>query len=146
MRGLFQKLLNKEMLLYLFFGIVSTVVNYAVFTLMLSLWGVGASLWANFVAFLAAVTVAFITNKLFVFKSTDWTRFVLKKELPSFLGARVLSFMFEEVSLWLCLDMLHLDSAFFLGINCILYAKIVLSVMVIILNYLSSKFYVFRQK
>lgn len=146
MRRLLQRFLIRETLLYIAFGFVTMIVNYIVFSLLVDLWGVEASLLANLLAFLAAVVVAFVTNKLFVFNSTSWTAPVLKKEIPSFLFARVLSFVFEEISLWVCLEMLHLDAACFWGISGIHYAKIGLSVVVIMLNYLFSKFYIFRKK
>jgi len=142
---LFNKLLSRETILYVFFGIITVLVNYVVFSLLIALWGTGASLLANLLAFLVAVVVAFVTNKLFVFQSRSWTGAVLKKEIMSFLFARVLSFLFEEFALWLCLAMLHLDAVRFLGISGIHYAKIILSAIVIVLNYVFSKFYIFRQ-
>ena len=145
MRRLIRKALYRETILYVFIGIITVLVNYIVFSLLVFLWGIDVSLLANFLAFLVAVVVAFVTNKLFVFRSTSWTAPVLKREIPSFLFARVLSFLFEELALWLCLALLHLDAVSFLGITGIHYAKIVLSAIVIILNYVFSKFYIFRQ-
>ena len=145
MRRLLRRLLTRETILYIFFGIITVLVNYFVFSLLIALRGTDISLFANLLAFVAAVVVAFVTNKLFVFQSRSWTGTVLKKEIPSFLFARVLSFLFEELALWLCLALLHLDAVSFLGITGIHYAKIVLSAIVIILNYVFSKFYIFRQ-
>ena len=63
-----KKLLNKETLLYLVFGVATTVVNYVVFTLFYNvLFQNDNSLTANLIAFIVAVVFAFVVNKRYVF-------------------------------------------------------------------------------
>ena len=97
-----RKLLNRETILYIIFGVATTVVNYAVFHLLYNvLWHQENSLTANAAAFVAAVIFAFVVNKLFVFESRSWALNVLKREIPSFLAGRIGSFGIEEAGLFL---------------------------------------------
>lgn len=147
----FKKFLNKETLLYLIFGVATTVVNYAVFYLLYTvLWHQSGSLWANAVAFVAAVVFAFVVNKMFVFESKSWRMDALKREIPSFLAGRVGSFAIEEAGLFLCEKVLNLDGviAFALAgysFDWITIVKIGLSFVVVILNYVFCKLFVFRK-
>ena len=83
--------------MYIVFGILTTVVNYSVFLLCYNTLFRGKDgLYANIIAFIAAVLFAFVVNKLFVFKSKSWSFMALKKEIPSFLATRIGSFIVEE--------------------------------------------------
>ena len=104
-----KKLLNRETVLYIVFGVATTVVNYVVFYLLYSvLWNQRNSLTANAAAFVAAVVFAFVVNKLFVFESKSWSAATLKREIPSFLAARIGSFGIEEAGLFLAEKVLKL--------------------------------------
>ena len=146
MKALLRRLLNRETISYLFFGAVTVAVNYIAFELLIWLWGVEASLWANVLAFVVAVITAYITNKLFVFQSKSWSAAVLKKELPMFFGARLASFIFEEAALLLSIAVFHADKAELFGVAAIHVVKLVLSALVIIMNYIFSKFFIFTGK
>lgn len=146
MKKLWNRLFSREVLLYLLFGVLTTVVNYVVFWLVLHLFGEDIALAANAIAFAASVIFAFITNKLFVFESKSWERHILGKELTSFVGARLLSFGLEELGLLLCINQLKVGRWALFGISGVMIAKIALSVIVVILNYIISKFLVFRTK
>jgi putative flippase GtrA len=66
-----KKILNRETILYIVFGVATTVVNYIVFHLLYNvLWQQRSSLIANAAAFAAAVIFAFVVNKTFVFHQT----------------------------------------------------------------------------
>jgi len=143
-RKLARKLFTKEIMLYLFFGFLVTVVNFAVFQGMLWLLGEGWHHMANVIAFVAAASFAYITNKLFVFESRSFAKNVLKKEIPAFFGARVVSFLFEEAGIFIMIDLLKLHKLAFLGNFGELAVKVVLAVVVIVLNYVFSKFFIFK--
>ena len=89
-----------EAVSYLFFGVLTTVINYGTFWIFHALLGDAYDLFSNLIAFVAAVTFAYITNKLYVFESRSWSFDVLRREIPSFLGARLVSFGFEEAGLF----------------------------------------------
>ncbi len=144
MKKLIDKLWNRETILYLIFGVLTTVLNYGVFSVVNEQLPKGYALLANAVAFVAALVFAYVTNKLFVFESKSWRSSVLKKEIPAFTSARLLSFGFEEAGLLICEHLLHLDEKALFGFDGIKVAKIILNIIVVILNYVLSKFFIFK--
>ena len=135
-----------ETIAYLFFGVLTTVVNYVVFLLAVWLLGKSLALWCNVIAFVAAIIFAYVTNKLFVFDSKSWAWGVLRREIPTFIGGRLFSFGLEELGLWICVDVLLVGEYTLLGIDGVLIAKAALNVVVIVVNYILSKFLIFRKK
>ena len=146
-----KKLLNRETILYIVFGVATTVVNYIVFHLLYNvLWHQNHSLAANAAAFVAAVIFAFVVNKLFVFESRSWDAATLKREIPSFLGARIGSFGIEEAGLFLAEKVFKLGGvvAITLGgtaFDWITVVKIALAFVVVALNYVFCKLFVFKK-
>ncbi len=138
-----RKVISKEVISYLFFGVMTTVVNFVIFGLCDSL----NVLVANAIAWVGAVAFAFVTNKLFVFESKSWKPKVLFKELPTFVGARLLTLGLEEAGLLVLIEWLHLDTVLtlpFIGGEMII--KIIISVVVVVLNYVFSKVLIFKKK
>lgn len=138
------RLIKSETGLYLVFGFLTTAVNYISFWIALQYLGYERILTVNTVSFVCAVIFAYTTNKIFVFKSTSWQAAVLFKEMLSFLSARLLSYFFEQAGLYLCTDILKLEKYSVLGINGVLIAKVVLSFLVVLLNWAVSKFFIFK--
>ena len=140
----------KELIVYVIFGGLTTVVNLVVFTLSGMVLGDERYLISNIIAWFAAVIFAYITNKLWVFESKSWDIRVLLKEIPSFFAARVLSFLIEEAGLFVFVGLLSFKDisfkilSFELGGELI--AKAVLAVIVVVLNYVFSKLVIFRKK
>ena len=93
-----KKLLNKETVSYLFFGVMTTVVNYLTFFLCYNVCTI-PTLLSNALAFAAAVIFAYCVNKLFVFESKKNGLLALAKEFLSFIGARLLTFALEQAGL-----------------------------------------------
>lgn len=133
MKRLFEK--YKDILSYLFFGVLTTAVNYLVYLPCYNLlgWSAGVS---NVLAWVIAVAFAFLTNKPFVFKSHDWSWKVVWPELSKFVGCRIGSGVLETAILLLCVDLLGWDGNIW---------KLVTAVLVIVLNYIGSKFLVFKK-
>jgi len=99
----------------------------------------------NAIAFVAAVSVAFLTNKPFVFQSHDWHWKVVSRELFTFVGSRILTFALEEVGLFFCQRVFRMDTWELLDLNGLVYAKLALSLLIVLLNYAISKWLVFRK-
>ncbi|MBQ4530998.1 MAG: GtrA family protein [Lachnospiraceae bacterium] len=133
----------KEMIMYLFFGVGTTAVNWIIYTIMVTVAGIGNLTLANVVAWIGAVAFAYITNKLWVFESKSWNPNVVLKELGMFLGARIVSGIFE-IGLFPVLVWMGLNQAIF-GIEGMV-AKVIISVLVIVLNYIFSKLLVFKKE
>jgi putative flippase GtrA len=155
----FRELLNKyhEIVMYLIFGVATTVVSWIVYGVAIRaiissggfspLWKLSAETVnidvANIISWIISVTFAFITNKLWVFESKSWEHAVVWKEAWTFYGGRVFTGVLELVLMPLLVSW---------GLNMTLFkieyfpAKIIVSVIVIILNYLLSKFISFKKK
>ena len=125
-----------DILTYLVFGVLTTLVNYVVYLPCYNLLGLSAVV-SNVVAWVVAVAFAYVTNKPFVFRSHDWSAKTVIPELTKFVGTRVASGALESGILWLAVDLL--------GQNGNLW-KLLTSVLVVIANYVGSKLLVFRKK
>ena len=146
-----KKLLNRETILYIIFGVATTVVNYIVFHLLYNVrWHQQNSLTANAAAFVAAVIFAFVVNKLFVFESKSWSPATLNREIPSFLAARIGSFGIEEAGLFQAEKVFKLGAvvAITLGgvsLDWITVVKVALAFVVVALNYVFCKQFIFKK-
>ncbi len=145
-----KKLFKNETFLYLFFGGWTTIVNYGVFYLFYDVIGFKSTL-ANLFAFVAALVFSFITNKIFVFESKSFSAKTLWREIAQYSGSRILTFFMEEVGLWLCEDVFHMgdwEIANVLGVTIdgVVLAKLVLAVLVVLINYVFCKLFVFKRK
>lgn len=125
-----------DVLTYLVFGILTTVVNYLVYLPVYNLLGWSAAV-SNAVSWVAAVAFAYLTNKPFVFKSHDWSLQTVIPELSKFVGCRVASGATETLILLITVDFLSWNGNIW---------KLVTSVLVVVLNYFASKFLVFVKK
>lgn len=125
-----------DILVYLIFGVLTTVVNYLVYLPCYNFLGLPA-VTSNVIAWGIAVAFAYVTNKPFVFRSYDWSVKTVVPELTKFVGTRVASGGLESVIIWIAVDLL--------GGNGNLW-KLVTSVLVVVLNYVGSKLLVFRKK
>ncbi len=151
-----EKLLQYEIISYLFFGVLNTVVNFIVYGIMAKIGGAdyetkelfnisGFSFLyiylANAVAWFITVLFAYFTNKLFVFESRSFAPSVVAKEIISFFGARVISFLlFEELMFGIVTKLLGgMKAASWI-------AKAITAVFVIVFNYVASKLVIFKNK
>lgn len=132
--ALFRK--YRDVIAYLFFGGVTTLVNLAAYYLCYQVWHI-ANTPSVVIAWVLAVLIAFLTNKPFVFRSHDWSPKVLLPEAGSFFGCRVGTGVLELVLMYVAVDVL--------GWNGML-MKLLVNVLVVILNYVGSKLLVFRKK
>ncbi len=146
--NLFKK--YKELITYVIFGGLTTVVNLISFKLFNVILGEEHYLISNVIAWFIAVVFAYVTNKLFVFESRSWEIKIIRKEIISFFAARVFSLGIEELGLWILVSLLHFDTysitLFGIVIGGKMIAKIVLAVVVVILNYIFSKLVIFKKK
>lgn len=132
-----KELVNKyaEVISYLIFGGLTTVVNIIVFYLFDYILDVHY-LFANAIAIIASILFAFFTNKKYVFKSSTPTVKLWLKEFSLFVSFRLLSAVFDMGSMWLLVDGLELNTNI---------AKIITQFIVVVLNYAFSKFFIFKQ-
>ena len=124
-----------EVLSYLIFGVLTTVVNYLVYLPAYNLLGLSAAL-SNAIAWVVAVAFAYLTNKPFVFKSHDWSVKTVIPELSKFVGSRIASGVLETVLILVTVDLLHWNGNLM---------KLITSVLVVVMNYIASKLFVFKK-
>ena len=140
----------KEIITYLIFGVLTTLVNLGTFWVFSKILGEELYLINNAIAWVVGVIFAFVTNKLFVFESKSWKGKTAGKELIEFVGARLFSFGVEEGGMWLFVDILAFGekslTLFGFTITGQMIAKLALAVIVVILNYFFSKFIIFKKK
>lgn len=127
------KQLIREYASYLFFGILTTLVNYIVYFLCIDVLMLHYTI-SNVLAFIVAVTFAFFTNKHFVFGSNTSFRW---KELGSFVSLRILSLLVEMGCLIIGVEWFLFDDGS---------TKIVVSILTVILNYVFGKYITFAKK
>lgn len=125
-----------DIISYLFFGAVTTAINYLVYLPCYNWLNLSATV-SNMIAWVVAVIFAFLTNKPFVFKSHDWSMKTVLPEFGKFLGCRIGSGVMETVIILLTVDCLHWNGNIM---------KIITNVLVIIVNYIGSKLLVFKNK
>ena len=125
-----------DILIYLVFGVLTTVVNYAIYLPVFNFCGISAAV-SNMIAWAGAVIFAFLTNKPFVFHSHDWSAKTAVPELIKFVSCRLASGVMETVILFLTVDCMNWNGNIW---------KLVTQVLVIIINYVGSKLLVFRNK
>ena len=132
----------KEIVNYLIFGAATTFVSWATYALFVGAMHM-AVMPGKVLSWVVAVTFAFVTNKLWVFESKSWVWPGWLKEAASFYAGRIFSGVVEIGGLALLMK-LGMDQTLF-GIEGFV-ANMVITVVVIILNYFISKFWVFRKK
>lgn len=125
----------EEAIIYLVFGVLTTVVNIVAFYLLDTVFDV-QYLIANLVSIIVSILFAFFTNKKYVFKSKSESFQSWMKEFVLFCSFRVLSGVFDMLSMWILVDFLTLDTNI---------AKIATQFIVVVLNYFFSKFFVFKR-
>ena len=132
---------HRELISYLFFGVLTTVVSWITYALFVWI-GIDINI-SNILSWVCGVTFAFVVNKWFVFMSRQLTAEVVLRELGSFYAARiftgVVAFILFPVFYNIGLDQSLLGTDGFL-------AKIVTSIVEIILNWIFSKYLIFIKK
>lgn len=121
----------RELLMYLVFGVLTTLINIIVFMLC-RCFSINLYI-SNGIAWFLSVLFAFFTNKFIVFESNSKVNF---KEMTLFYGSRILSLLFDMGIMYLLLQVLSVNE---------LISKIISNVVVIILNYIFSKLFVFKK-
>lgn len=131
-----QKNAVREGIAYLIFGVLTTVIDYAISNALFYIGGM-SSVPAQTIAWVAAVLLAFVTNKWWVFHSRTLVPAEVWKEFVSFVICRIATFLFNLAALFILVDLLKLE--FFI-------CKLLISVVVVILNYVFSKILIFAKK
>ena len=142
---------NREMIMYLFFGVLTTAVSIGSFWLFNRFFTAvgwkGASVMfgrkdkdyayidSNILSWICAVTFGFVTNKLFVFNSKSREKTTVTKEMASFFGSRLTTLLIDTGLMFLFVSVMLFNK---------MAAKLVVQAVVVVLNYIFSKLFVFK--
>ena len=141
---------KKEIINYIIFGVLTTVVNFAVFWLFNRLLGKNFYLLSNVIAWIVAVAFAYVTNRIWVFESKVTTVKGILLEVSEFFLARLFSLVVEEAGLLILVNLLKFKvlsfDLFSFNVTGEMLAKVLLAVVVVILNYIFSKFIIFKKQ
>jgi putative flippase GtrA len=149
--------MNREVVSYLIFGVLTTLVGYGSYALfrylmpdgqsvpeflqfLYALGGDSKTVLPNILSWICAVIFAYVTNRAFVFQSKA-QGFHILREIISFVAARILTLFISIAIMFLLIDLPKVDNVI-LEIA----AKLFEAVVVVILNYVFSKLFVFKKK
>lgn len=126
----------KGIILYIFFGGITTLINIVSYYLFYNVFNV-SNVTSNIIAWFLSVIFAFATNKIWVFNSKSWDAKIAIKELVSFISVRLLTGVFDTSVMYIGVDLFKFNS---------LIMKILSNLIVLISNYIGSKFFIFKKK
>lgn len=123
----------KEALSYLFYGVLTTLVNWGVFQVLNDTFSVNWE-YANVIAWIAAVVFAYITNRKYVFKSISPN---IIREFLFFTQLRFLSLLLDMLAMYILIEMITITPFM---------SKVITGILVLILNYIFSKKIIFKDR
>jgi len=135
-KSIIKKLFSKEVILYVIFGVVTTLVNIDSFYVLTNILHLEENI-ANIISIILAVLVAYFTNRKWVFNSEASTLKENFTEFYKFILGRAFTMVVEIVGFFLLFNIIHIQE---------LISKAVITIVVIILNYFISKFFAFKKK
>ena len=142
--SLIKKLANKETVLYLIFGVLATVLNIVLFYLFINVWKISTGL-GNIIDTIVCILFQYFTNRIWVFESKNNGKEAIK-EFIQFILARGVTAIIDQVFVVVGIDffvakyvIFSQQKVFSIGI------KILSNIIVIVLNYIFSKIFVFKE-
>jgi len=130
-----EKFLSVEVVLYIVFGVLTTIVNIGVFSLLTYAFKLEENI-SNIIAIIAAVLFAYFTNKDLVFNSQAVTLKQKSGEFIKFMIGRAFTMVVEMLGFFLLFNILGIQK---------LISKTLITIIVIILNFFISKFFAFKK-
>lgn len=134
-KNIIEKILTKEVILYIVFGLLTTVINLGSFYLLHNIWQWDENL-SNLIAILLAVLVAYVTNKDLVFHSEAKTVKQKLKEFLKYILGRAFTMVVEFLGGFLLFQTPIPEMV----------SKAFITILVIVLNFFISKFFAFKNK
>ncbi|MTI48652.1 GtrA family protein [Sporosalibacterium faouarense] len=125
----------REIGLYTIFGVFTTLINFIVYYLLIYL-NIDFKI-ATSIAFIVSVIFAYFTNRNYVFSVRAKSIKEMSLEGLKFLSSRILTYFFDIFGLMLLIELINMDQVI---------SKLVVNVLVVIINYVLSKFYIFKKE
>ena len=130
----------QEIINYLIVGVLTTVVSivtYFLFSLILDIENNILFILANVLSWICAVIFAYITNKKFVFNTTTSNKKEEIKVFSMFVSSRITTLLIELAFMFITVKVILINDKI---------AKVIAQFIVIVLNYILSKLFVFKKK
>ncbi|MET3689586.1 putative flippase GtrA [Priestia megaterium] len=127
--------LNKEIFLYLIFGVLTTVVNIITYIFCAKVFHLSYE-FSTVIAWFISVIFAFVTNKIFVFSSRDNSLSTIIKETSLFFFYRILSLGLDIGIMFVTIQLIGLQDVL---------AKVIANIFVVLVNYIVSRFHIFKK-
>ena len=143
-KELIKKVCTKEVILYIVFGVLTTIVNIAVSYILKSFFNVEGNI-ASTIGIITCILFAYFTNRKMVFntKAVGFKENLI--EFGKFILGRAFTMVVEIIGVFILNDVLYLFYGLFSDNMAYLINKCVISVIVIILNFFISKFFTFKK-
>ena len=142
---------HKEGVNYAFWCIMTTLVSWTAYAVFARLFGKidglntdTVTLIANTLSWVTAVTFSFVANKIRVFESKSWKPQVVIPEILKFYSSRAVVGVIGDIGLPTLIAVIGIDAPIF-GVEGLV-SKMIVTPLVILMNYLLGKFFVFRKK
>ena len=126
----------KEIVNYIIFGVIATAINIGVFAILNLLLGENLYLISNILAIIASVLFQYFSNKFFVFERKTLSKKETFMEFIKFISARAFTAVLDMVIMLIGVSLLNVSE---------ILMKVITNIIVVILNYVLSKFFVFKK-
>ena len=134
MQNIIKKFLTKEVIMYVIFGVLTTLVNLIISFVLVGAFKIGGSI-ASAIGIVSSILFAYFTNRKWVFNTTAKGFAENLKEFWKFIAGRLVTMVIEQGGVMVLYDVLNMP---FVPV------KLSLTIIVIILNYIFSKFFAFK--
>lgn len=135
---LIKKYCTREVITYIIFGILTTIVNYCTYLIFVKIFKFEQNLSSN-IGIIISVLFAYFSNRKLVFNSNAVTFSEKLKEFGKFILGRSFTMVIESLGFWLLFSVIHIT--YMDGFI----SKLIITIIVIILNFFISKFFAFKK-
>lgn len=125
---------NKQTVLYLFFGVCTTAVNFITYFLCTRIH-IGVTV-STVIAWIVSVLFAYVTNRIYVFESKAMDKKSIIKEMASFASCRLATGVLDVIIMYVFVEIMGYND---------LIIKVASNIFVTVLNYTASKLWIFKK-
>ncbi|MBE6718525.1 MAG: GtrA family protein [Ruminococcaceae bacterium] len=126
---------HKTIIIYIIFGVLTTAVDFVSYIILTKSFGIDENI-SNVISQILAIIFAFVTNKIFVFEDKDLKPKALLTQFAKFTSLRLVTLLLNSGMFFVMTESMHVND---------IITKVLVSVIVIILNYIFSKLIVFKK-
>ena len=135
MESIAKKFLNKQVIMYIIFGVLTTLVNLGISLFLEGVFNINGA-WASAIGIMASIIFAYFTNRKWVFESQASNKTEKINEFIKFILGRAVTMIIEQGGVIILYSLMNLPFA---------PVKLSLTIIVIVLNFFFSKFFAFKK-